>query len=194
MACTIVVNHSATTGFTVGGVLQEIYVQGTAINCGSVKITVTCGGVPLPPATITVNPTSPHMWFHTFKNIPAPCKCNSQFSIKVECADGEEKCINDDHKKLIDLPCKLKPGAIPICPPVNWNIGNIGGCQKGKRSVSASATIQGTGSYSAELRDNKNNLLDTKTGSGPLKLTFTGSFQGGTTQTFNVKLIKHTAK
>ncbi|MCA9946798.1 MAG: hypothetical protein KC449_25130 [Anaerolineales bacterium] len=190
MACAITVDHSATTGFTVAGVLQEIYVQGTAINCGSVKISITCGGVSFPPATVAVNPTTPYMWFYTFKNIPAPCQCNGQFSIKVECADKKESCTNDDYEQLFDLPCKPKPGAIPICPPVNWNIGAMGNCQNGKRAVSVFATIQGTGAYSAELRDKGNNLLDTKTGTGPLTLTFTGSFPGGTTQTFHVTLTK----
>jgi len=189
MACNILFDYNASTGYTVAGVLQEIYVQGTAINCESVKITITCGGVTLPPAIVTVNPNHPYMWYHIFKNIPPPCQCNSQFSIKVECADGKEKCINDDHKEKHDLQCTLKIGAL-TCPPINWNIGAIGYCQNGKRSVSVSATIQGTGSYSAELRDITNNLLDTQTGPGPLTLAFSESYQGGTTQKFTLILLK----
>lgn len=190
MACTIIVDHNATTGYTYAGALKEIYVKGTAIGCEKVKITIECEGIPISPETVDVKPAT-QTWEYLFDQLPLPCACNSEFSISVECADGKEKCINKDHKEVYDLQCKPKPGAISICPQINWNIGPYSDCQNGLRSVKFSVTIQGVpGTYSAELQDISGNIVDSQTGPSPLTLNHSGSFPGGKPQTFNLVLLQ----
>jgi hypothetical protein len=172
----------------IGGALQEIYVSGTATNCASVKITLSCGNISLPPATkVAVNPNPPYLWYYTFKNLPVSCICGGKYRVRVECDDLLESCVNDDRNAEYDLTCRPKSGISPVCPPVNWNVGPISDCNpNGTRSITVKATLQGTGNYSAELRDFSNNLLDTKTSNGPLILTHTGNYLAGKSVTFHV--------
>lgn len=72
------------------------------------------------------------------------------------------------------------------CPEIDFDSA-FGECDdSGQRSVTVTATLNSSGTYTAELRDPSDTVVDSVTGSGSQTLSHTASFFGGSTQTFRV--------
>jgi hypothetical protein len=178
MACTLTVDD--VTGFTTGGALTTIVVSGTAVNCKSVTVEITCNtehdlltGVPVDTSI------SPGEWTATFTPVPETCRCSGKIEVSVKCDDGAEFCSADD---AFELKCEPEDGE---CPSISLTGIDIGVCNPdGTRTFTITADLNSPSSYSAELRDSLATLLGTVSGSGMLTLSGSGDYAGS--ETFNI--------
>lgn len=192
MACQITVDHNASFGTRISGVLQEIYLQGTLNTCGSVKVTLTCGAFVLQSASASIGQLgATAIWYHTFKNLPPACVCGGTIRVRAECNDGVQHCVNADCDEPFDLNCidTFPPQNIPKCPNFTSDKVEVSKeCdENGNWKVTVTQKLDSTDKYSAELRLG-NKVLDSTNGqvSGPYTLTKTDYYPGNSNLNFAV--------
>jgi hypothetical protein len=122
MACQLTV--SGVAGITVGGILQTIFVYGTAEACDVVNVTISCAAKAVVGAHV-----SNGAWVAVFPVGETGCACNSTITVYAEC---------------ITQQCKAGPTQFPLqcreqdnCPLVTAKAPSISDCNPdGSRTVS----------------------------------------------------------
>lgn len=152
--------------------LVSILVSGTVDDCKNIIVSIECGSGSSISREATIEDESWHVGFNEEEIKKYRCHCKEKIKVTAICE--EKPNCNDIYDEL--LQCRQPSHE---CPAVNWTNMSFNGC-----NVDIEATLNSSGSYSANLTDSSGNVLDGVTGSGEQTLSHNGDHQGS--ETFNV--------
>lgn len=179
MACSLTI--TSVTGLApVAGVPTAIRVTGTAAECREVSLLMRCQGAGSDGAFTGTAPVSAVGTWTADVSIPSHvrnCQCRGGISVQAMCT-SDRTCTTSF---VGPFSCEDE---VEECPIAAFGPLTIGDCNPdGTRTVAISATVTGTGIFTAELRDSTA-VLDTVTGPGALTLSGSGNY--GATISFSV--------